>query len=140
MPKIMQCNRCGKVFFSEYYRGGYIDHKNMTDNIGCYTTRDDIVRAIVFHGNEIRESEDIRARLACAMTWNEVDESTRDDVFLLVEDILAAISERKEAAKELASSISWEDACFLIGLLQAKAGYMEPSMSCGSWVRNKFGI
>lgn len=65
---VMRCDCCGKIFYSEYWTGGYIDHYiNYARHFDSMIKREeeDIFDAIYTDGNKIRERTDVKCRLRC---------------------------------------------------------------------------
>lgn len=69
----MVCEHCGKVFYSKYYTGGYIDHyvnfSRHRNVFGKDINRD--IREICYDGNDLREDKDIKERLGCYLKWDK---------------------------------------------------------------------
>lgn len=65
---VMKCECCGKIFHSEYYEGGYIDHvENFSKQFDIIDTKGavGIMREIAFDGNSYRDAYDVRNRFQC---------------------------------------------------------------------------
>lgn len=94
----MYCENCGKEFYSEYYRGGYIDHMNMVNNFGCFLYRDidNIVRVICYDGNDFREIDDIDDRLVCMTKWLRKNASLK-----VIKEVISKVEEKKEYIRDL---------------------------------------
>lgn len=74
MIKHLVCPVCGKIFYQEYYEGGYIDHMNFANNLGImykrYNAGDkNAFDELIKDGNDIREPENIKAQLKCAKVY-----------------------------------------------------------------------
>jgi len=80
----MICKHCGKEFYTKYSIGGYIDHyenfSSRHNSFGKDVGYD--VEAICYHGNDIRDDEDIAERLNCYLKWDNVP----DDIKIRVKE------------------------------------------------------
>ena len=78
----MICEHCGKVFYSKYYTGGYIDHyENFSSHKNSFGKDiDSDIRKICFDGNNIREDGDIRERLNCYLKWDNISDNVKKQV------------------------------------------------------------
>ncbi len=103
---IMQCPICGKTFYNEYNAGGYIDHVENFSNdlarkakgsIDC--TEKNIKRyyeEIYYHGNEIREKDDVECRLNCFLSAEAVCNELKNAVAEKVKEVV----EKKDKVRE----------------------------------------
>lgn len=95
----MYCENCGKEFYSEYYKGGYIDHTNMTSNFEIYLCRgvESIVEEITQGENDYRELEDIDDRLKCFLIWLKKKKVSKE----MLEEIKEKVAEKKKYIESL---------------------------------------
>jgi hypothetical protein len=107
---VMKCECCGKVFYSEYWEGGYIDHvENFVGNRNVYVHRnniEDMARTIVFDGNNIRQRCYIKEFLKCFMTWDCFPEDFKHSVNQIVEAVMSKVAKAEKKVKELEKSTS----------------------------------
>lgn len=107
---VMKCECCGKVFYSEYWEGGYIDHvENFVGNRNVYVHRNDIedmARTIVFDGNNLRDLRYVKEFLKCFMTWDCFPEDFKHSVKQIVEAVMSKVAEAEKKVKKLEKSTS----------------------------------
>ena len=75
---VMKCDCCGKVFYSEHWIGGYIDHyENFARQFDWIIKRDeeDIFYEICYDGNELRDKYDIKCRFECFKKYCEQNDN-----------------------------------------------------------------
>lgn len=87
---VMKCPICGKDFYEEYWRGGYIDHvTNFAEQLLDYRYEtierpqefiDRLVEDIYYDGNDIREKDDIECRLNCFLKAEFIPKEIREEV------------------------------------------------------------
>lgn len=112
----MICEHCGKVFYSKYYTGGYIDHyenfSSRKNSFGKDIDRD--IRAICFDGNNIREDGDIRERLNCYLKWDNISDDVKNHVKEKCNFLINKILKAKEHATEIVSGMTMLERKYLI--------------------------
>lgn len=112
----MVCEHCGKVFYSKYYTGGYIDHyENFSSrrySFGKDMDRD--IREICFDGNDLRDDKDIEERLNCYLKWDNVSDNIKSQVKEKCEFLINKISKAKKQAKEIVSNLTMLERKYLI--------------------------
>ena len=112
----MICEHCGKKFYSEYYIGGYIDHyenfSSRKNNYGKDVERD--IEAICFHGNDIRDNDDIQERLSCYLKWDNISDETKVEVKDKCEFLISKIQKAKENAKNIVNNMTMLERKYLI--------------------------
>ena len=112
----MVCEHCGKVFYSEYYTGGYIDHyenfSSRKNSFGKDIEHD--VEKICFNGNDIRGDEDIQERLNCYLKWNNVSDEIKNVVKEKCEFLINKIQSAKENAKNIVKGMTMLERKYLI--------------------------
>ena len=112
----MICEHCGKVFYSKYYTGGYIDHyenfSSRKNSFGKDIDRD--IRAICFDGNNIREDGDIRERLNCYFKWDNISDDVKNHVKEKCNFLINKILNAKEHATEIVSGMTMLERKYLI--------------------------
>ena len=122
----MVCEHCGKIFFKEYDRCGYIDHyvnfSSHKDNFGK-DVKDD-VRRICYDGNDIRDDEDIVERLNCYLKWDNISDETKIVVKEKCEFLINKIQDAKEKAKSIVSDMTMLERKYLIE--EAEYNYSTP--------------
>lgn len=120
------CEHCEKEFYSEYGRGGYIDHyKNFSSHKNSYgkdVEKD--VREICFFGNDVREDDEIKERLYCYLKWNNISDEVKVEVKDKCEFLLSKIETAKDNAKNIVSNMTMLERKFLIR--KAKYNCNEP--------------
>lgn len=107
---IMECPICKKRFYNEYEEGGYIDHvKNFSERLlECrdISDKEEFIekwaQEIYFHGNGIRDKEDIESRLNCFMLAEFIPQKIRAAVDEIVRPKLG---EKEEMMKKFFSLI-----------------------------------
>lgn len=99
----MICEHCGKEFYFEYDIGGYIDHyENFSshhNSFGRDVDRD--IEEICYHGNDIRDDEDISERLNCYLKWKNVPDDIKTQVKEKCEFLINKIINAKEKAEHI---------------------------------------
>ena len=112
----MVCEHCGKIFFTEYDRRGYIDHYvNFSSRKNSYgnDVKNDI-RRICYDGNDIRDDEDIAERLNCYLKWDNIPDEAKIAVREKCEFLINKIQEAKEKAKSIVSDVTMLERKYLI--------------------------
>lgn len=116
----MICEHCGKVFYSKYYIGGYIDHyENFSSHkysFGKDIDRD--IREICFNGNNLRDDKDIEERLDCYLKWDNVSDDIKSQVKEKCEFLIKKIEKAKEQAKEIVSGMTMLERKYLIKIAE----------------------
>lgn len=99
----MICEYCGRSFVSEYWEGGYIDHyENFATNHMCYGKDvEHDIKEICFHGNDLREDDDIKERLNCYLKWDNVPDDIKAEVKEKCEFLMNKIKKAKEKAEHI---------------------------------------
>lgn len=112
----MVCEYCGKIFFTEYDRRGYIDHyvnfSSLKDNLGNDVKND--IRRICYDGNDIRDDEDIMERLNCYLKWDNVSDEVKIEVKDKCEFLISKIQKAKENAKNIVNNMTMLERKYLI--------------------------
>lgn len=112
----MICEHCGKVFYSKYYTGGYIDHyENFSSHKNSFGKDiDSDIRKICFDGNNIREDGDIRERLNCYLKWDNISDNVKKQVKEKCDFLINKILKVKEHATEIVSGMTMLERKYLI--------------------------
>ena len=100
------CDCCGKEFYTEYHRRGYIDHfYNFVGNMPIYIKRgqNDIFRAICYDGNSIRYDEDIRERMNCFEKYCQ--KTSNENLVPIVRDLVEQFLEKQKNLDEIHDKI-----------------------------------
>jgi hypothetical protein len=104
----MICDCCGKEFYSEYYEGGYIDHyenfASRMDKWGKDIKSD--IREICFHGNDLREKQDMLERFNCYKQCKTVSDEFKTEIDSRINSLLSIIENAKIKAKEISSGLT----------------------------------
>ena len=112
----MMCEHCGKVFNSEYYTGGYIDHyENFSfhkDSYGKDIEED--IREICFKCNNLRDYDDIQERLNCYLKWDNISDEMKDNVKNRCEVLFEKIRNAREKAKNIVRDMNMLERKYLI--------------------------
>lgn len=111
------CEYCGKHFYSRYFVGGYIDHyENFASNKSCFGKDLNYdVKRICYHGNEIREIEDIKERLSCYMKWDNISDNFKEKVFERCNFLINKIQKAERKAEELVEGLTMlERRCLIL--------------------------
>ena len=112
----MVCEYCGKVFYSEYWEGGYIDHyMNFAQNKKLYGK--DIkhdVHEICYDGNDLRKEEDMKNRLYCYLKWDNISDDTKNRVKEKCEFLINKIIKTRKNAKDIVSGLKMLERRLLI--------------------------
>ena len=112
----MICEHCGKVFYSKYYTGGYIDHyENFSrhrNSLGKDINRD--IREICFDGNNLREDTDIKERLNCYLKWDNISDDVKNVVKEKCDFLTNKILKAKNNAVEIVSGMTMLERKYLI--------------------------
>ena len=112
----MMCEHCGKIFYTQHNRGGYIDHytnfaahkNNYGENIDCD------VKNICFDCNDIRDSKDIEERLNCYLKWDNISDETKEKVQGKCTVIVDKIIKAEEKAKHIIKGLTMLERKYLI--------------------------
>ena len=112
----MICEHCGKVFYSKYYTGGYIDHyENFSSHKNSFGKDiDSDIRKICFDGNNIREDRDIRERLNCYLKWDNISDDVKKQVKEKCDFLINKILKVKEHATKIVSGMTMLERKYLI--------------------------
>lgn len=112
----MICEHCGKVFYSKYYTGGYIDHyENFSSHKNSFGKDiDSDIRKICFNGNNIREDGDIRERLNCYLKWDNIPDDVKNIVKEKCDFLTNKILKAKNNAVEIVSGMTMLERKYLI--------------------------
>ena len=112
----MVCEHCGKIFFTEYDRRGYIDHyvnfSSRKNSYGKDVKKD--IRRICYDENDIRDDEDIAERLNCYLKWDNIPDEAKIAVREKCEFLINKIQEAKEKAKSIVSDMTMLERKYLI--------------------------
>ena len=112
----MICEHCGKVFYSKYYTGGYIDHyENFSRHRNAFgkdINRD--IREICYDGNDLREDKDIKERLECYLKWDNIPDDFKNHVKEKCDFLINKILKVKEHATEIVSGMTMLERKYLI--------------------------
>lgn len=112
----MICEHCGKVFYSKYYTGGYIDHyENFSkhrNSLGKDINRD--IRELCFNGNNLREDTDIKERLNCYLKWDNIPDDVKNIVKEKCDFLTNKILKAKNNAVEIVSGMTMLERKYLI--------------------------
>lgn len=80
------CDVCGAEFDREHYTGGYIDHMNLAENRHFYGDNlDDLIEDVIFDDGSLRSKYDVNKRLNCIMHWDNLSDSTKEQVKIKVD-------------------------------------------------------
>lgn len=111
---IMKCPICSKEFYSEYWKGGYIDHvTNLVGNLTRWFTEkpimentqeniDRLADLIYSDGNDIREKEDIKCRLNCFLKADFIPTEIKQAV---EKRVRSKIGRKENATKKLIDGV-----------------------------------
>ena len=112
----MICEHCGKVFYSKYYTGGYIDHyenfSRYKNNFGKDINGD--IREICFSGNDLRDDKDIEERLNCYLKWDNIPDGVKNQAKEKCDFLINKILKAKEQAEEIVSDMTMLERKYLI--------------------------
>ncbi len=103
---ILKCDCCGKEFYTEYYKGGYIDHfKNFVGNmpITIKNGQNDIFREICYAGNSLRQDYDIKERLNCFEKYCQ--KTSNENLVPIVRDLVEQFLENQKNLNEIHDKI-----------------------------------
>lgn len=112
----MICEHCGKVFYSKYYTGGYIDHyENFSSHKNSFGKDiDSDIRKICFDGNNLREDADIKERLNCYLKWDNISDDVKNVVKEKCDFLTNKILKAKNNAVEIVSGMTMLERKYLI--------------------------
>lgn len=112
----MICEHCGKVFYSKYYTGGYIDHyENFSNHKNSFGKDiDEDIRKICFNGNNLREDTDIKERLNCYLKWDNIPDDVKNIVKEKCDFLTKKILKAKNNAVEIVSGMTMLERKYLI--------------------------
>lgn len=100
------CDICGAEFSTEHYTGGYIDHMNLVNNRYFYEENlDELIENVVFDGDSLRSKSDVNKQLNCVMHWDNLSDSTKEQVKIKVDAMYSDHSTIKDKAYNDAKDI-----------------------------------
>jgi hypothetical protein len=101
------CDVCGAEFNNKHYTGGYIDHMNLVNNRYFYEENlDELIEEVVFDGDSLRGKFDVDKRLNCVMHWDNLPDSTKEQVKLKVDTLYSEQSTIRDKAYNDAEDIA----------------------------------
>lgn len=93
------CDVCGAEFDREHYTGGYIDHMNLAENRHFYEDNlNELIEEVIFDGDSLRSKYDVNIRLNCIMHWDNLSDSTKEQVKLKVDAMYSEHSTIRDKA------------------------------------------
>lgn len=119
MSVTMKCDSCGKEFYSKYYAGGNIDHVENFSRHFHNTKKDvkDMVREIVFNGNEYRNVYDIKDRRECLLMSKYFDDSYKNEVVSQVDEQIEKIIRLDEKYRPLFENLTYAEKKYISHML-----------------------
>ena len=122
----MTCKHCGRQFFSRHYTGGYIDHYTnfsaKKDVFGKDVYKD--LKRICYHGNELRDYDDIYERLDCYLKWDNISTESKNLVKEKCDFLIAKMKAAEEKAESIIENMTMLERKYLIK--QAQENYNTP--------------